>query len=266
MKTTTQALAIGGGVVGCSALCHLTELGWSGVMPVDRSELTSGSTWHAAGVFHTLNGDTNMAALQGYTIRPHRKLEEIVGPDEIQRIALIADTDGIVGALYDPLDRHLDPSGNPPCLCQGCPYGWGRDRDTVYGTRNASARRWQLGCGDRQGHHSRRVHRRCRRSLGAVWGAQYGLEVPNYFTEDGEPRFETPSFRRSNAWEATRREVMAVGDNVGIDETHDFGKYAVTGPGARDWLDRVMAGRVPKPGRVSLIPMLSPKGKSIGDL
>jgi len=69
MKTNSRVVVIGGGVVGCSVLYHLTKLGWSDVMLLERSELTSGSTWHAAGGFHTLNGDTNMAALQGYTIR-----------------------------------------------------------------------------------------------------------------------------------------------------------------------------------------------------
>ena len=49
MKTHTRVLVIGGGVVGCSVLYHLTKLGWSDVMLVERSELTSGSTWHAAG-------------------------------------------------------------------------------------------------------------------------------------------------------------------------------------------------------------------------
>jgi glycine/D-amino acid oxidase-like deaminating enzyme len=48
-------------------------------MLIERSELTSGSTWHAAGGFHTLNGDTNMAALQGYTIRLYKELEAITG-------------------------------------------------------------------------------------------------------------------------------------------------------------------------------------------
>ncbi|MEM9523581.1 MAG: FAD-binding oxidoreductase, partial [Pseudomonadota bacterium] len=79
MKTTTRVCVIGGGVVGCSVLYHLTKLGWSDVMLVERSDLTSGSTWHAAGGFHTLNGDTNMAALQGYTIRLYRELEEMTG-------------------------------------------------------------------------------------------------------------------------------------------------------------------------------------------
>jgi dimethylglycine dehydrogenase len=101
--------------------------------------------------------------------------------------------------------------------------------------------------------------------MGAVWGAQFGLEVVNYFADGDEARYETPSFRRSNAWEATAREVKAVREAVGINEVQNFGKYEVTGANARDWLDRVMAGRVPKPGRLSLTPMLSHKGRLIGD-
>ena len=102
-------------------------------------------------------------------------------------------------------------------------------------------------------------------TMGAVWGAQFGLEVPNYFAQANEPRYETPSFRRSNAWEATKREVMAVRYNVGINEVHNFGKYRITGRDVRAWLDRIMAGRIPKPGRLSLTPMLSHKGRLIGD-
>ena len=101
--------------------------------------------------------------------------------------------------------------------------------------------------------------------MGAVWGQQFGLEVVNYFATGDEPRYETPSFRRSNAFEATAREVRAVREAVGINETHNFGKYLVTGPNARAWLDRVMAGRVPQIGRLSLTPMLSHKGRLIGD-
>ena len=101
--------------------------------------------------------------------------------------------------------------------------------------------------------------------MGAVWGQQFGLEVVNYFATGDEPRYETPSFRRSNAFEATAREVRAVREAVGINETHNFGKYLVTGPNARAWLDRVMAGRVTKIGRLSLTPMLSHKGRLIGD-
>jgi dimethylglycine dehydrogenase len=101
--------------------------------------------------------------------------------------------------------------------------------------------------------------------MGAVWGAQYGIEVPNYFATGDEPRYETPSFRRSNAFDATAREVKAVRENVGINEVHNFGKYLVKGAGARAWLDHIMAGRVPQVGRLSLTPMLSPKGRLIGD-
>ncbi len=79
MKAHAQVVVIGGGVIGCSVIYHLTKLGWKDVVLIERSELTSGSTWHAAGGFHTLNADTNMAALQGYTIGLYRELEEISG-------------------------------------------------------------------------------------------------------------------------------------------------------------------------------------------
>ena len=79
MKSHVRVAVIGGGVVGCSVLYHLTKLGWSDVLLIERSELTSGSTWHAAGGFHTLNADPNIAALQGYTIRLYKELEEISG-------------------------------------------------------------------------------------------------------------------------------------------------------------------------------------------
>ena len=530
MKTTTQVAVIGGGVVGCSVLYHLTKLGWSDVTLIERSDLTSGSTWHAAGGFHTLNGDTNMAALQGYTIKLYKELEaitgmscglhhvggitladnqdrfdmllaerakhrymgletEIVGPEQIRDIAPITNTDGIIGALYDPLDGHLDPSGTThayakaarmggadiithtkvtattqrpdgswdivtdkgsihaehvvnaaglwarevgamaglyfplhpmehqyivtddvpqiyerdqehphvmdpsgesylrqegrglcigfyeqackPWAVEGTPWNFGHellpdDFDKINDSIEFAYRRFPVlqsagvksvihgpftfapdgnplvgpvpgvrnywaACGVMAGfsqgggvglmlaqwmiegeperntmamdvarygdwispgytlpkvveNYQKRFSvsypneelpaaRPLRTTsmydifdgMGAVWGAQYGLEVVNYFAKEDEPRFETPSFRRSNAFEATRREVRAVRDNVGINETHNFGKYSVTGDGARCWLDRIMAGRIPKPGRMSLTPMLSPKGRLIGD-
>jgi len=52
---------------------------------------------------------------------------------------------------------------------------------------------------------------------------------------------------------------------VGINEVHNFGKYRITGAGARAWLDWIMAGRIPLEGHMALSPMLSPKGKLIGD-
>ncbi|MGL6210258.1 MAG: GcvT family protein, partial [Paracoccaceae bacterium] len=520
-----------GGVVGCSVLYHLTKLGWSDVTLIERSDLTSGSTWHAAGGFHTLNGDTNMAALQGYTIRLYKELEAITGmscglhhvggitladnverfdqlkaerakhrymgldtailtPAEVEKMTDgMVNTAGILGALYDPLDGHLDPYGtthayakaakmggaeiilhtkvletNPtpegwevvtdkgtihcehlvnaaglwarevgamagvylpllpmahqylvtddipeivarggrefphvmdpggesylrqegrgfcigfyekPCegwSIDGTPWTWGQellpdayDKITdsvefaykrfpalqrtgvkrvihgpftfapdgnpligpVQGLRNywsacavmagfsqgggmgLSLAQWMIhgeverdprgfdvsrfGTWTTPGYtvpkvienyqmrfsvsypnEERPAARPFRttpmyevnQSLRAVWGQQYGLEVPNYYALPGEPLYETPTFKRSNAWEATREEVHAVRGGVGINEVQNFGKYRVTGPNARAWLDRIMAGLIPKPGRLSLTPMLAHSGKIIGD-
>lgn len=530
MKTTTRVVVIGGGVVGASVLYHLTKLGWSDVMLVERSELTSGSTWHAAGGFHTLNGDTNMAALQGYTIKLYKELEEITGmscglhhvggvtladnhdrfdmlvaerakhrymgleteiidPSEIAKIAPIANTDGILGALYDPLDGHLDPSGTTHAYAKAARMGgaviethcmvtattqrtdgtwdvvtdkgtihtehvvnagglWAREvaamagiyaplhpmehqyivtddvpeiieRDTEHphvmdpagesylrqegrglciGFYEQPCRPWAVdgtpwsfghellpddfdkiedsiafaykrfpvleragvksvvhgpftfapdgnplvgpvpgmrgywsACGVMAGFSqgggvglmlaqwmttgecerdvtamdvarfgdwitpgytrpkvienyqkrfsiaypneelpAARPHRTTPMydiftGLGAVWGHQYGLEVVNYFAQGDDPTFEEPSFRRSNAFDAIAREVKGLRENVAITEVHNFGKYRIRGPRARAWLDRIMAGRIPKPGRISLSPMLSPKGKLLGD-
>ena len=79
MKTDVQVVVIGGGVVGCSVLYHLTKLGWKDVVLVEKDELTSGSTWHAAGGMHTLNSDPNVAKLQKYTIELYSEIEEISG-------------------------------------------------------------------------------------------------------------------------------------------------------------------------------------------
>jgi dimethylglycine dehydrogenase len=79
MKNQARVVVIGGGVIGCSVLYHLARAGWADVMLIERSELTSGSTWHAAGGFHTLNGDPNVAKLQAYTISLYEELEALSG-------------------------------------------------------------------------------------------------------------------------------------------------------------------------------------------
>ena len=530
MKTTTRVVVIGGGVVGASVLYHLTKLGWSDVMLLERSELTSGSTWHAAGGFHTLNGDTNMAALQGYTIKLYKELEaitgmscglhhvggitladnqdrfdmlvaerakhrymgletEIVGPEEIAKIAPITNLDGIIGALYDPLDGHLDPSGtthayakaarmggatiethtmvqetNPrpdgtwdvvtnkgtihaehvvnagglwarevgamagvylplhpmehqylvteetpeiyerdsehphvmdpagesylrqegrglcigfyeqPCkpwAVDGTPWDFGHEllpdnldkveasiefafkrfpvlekagiKSVIHGPFTFAPdgnplvgpvpglRNYWSACGVMAGFSQGGgvglmlaqwiIEGECERDvtaldvgrfgtwitpgytrpkvienyqrrfsvsypneelpaarphrttpmydiftdMGAVWGQQFGLEVVNYYAQGDEPTFEQPTFRRSNAFKATAREVKAVRSAVGINEVQNFGKFAVTGKDARKWLNTIMAGRTPVAGRMSLTPMLSPKGRLMGD-
>jgi dimethylglycine dehydrogenase len=531
MKSHVQVCVIGGGVVGCSVLYHLTKLGWSDVVLLERSELTSGSTWHAAGGFHTLNGDTNMAALQGYTIKLYRELEaltgmscglhhvggvtladtpermdmlkaerakhrymgletEVLSPKEIQDIAPVTNVEGVLGGLYDPLDGHLDPAGTTHAYAKGARMNgaeielhtlvtatnqrvdgsweivtdkgviiaehlvnagglWARevgamagvylplhpmehqyvvtdeiaeiyDRDTehphvmdpggesylrqegrglcigfyeqackpwavdgtpwdfghellpdnldkisdsiefaykrfpvlekagvktvihgpftfapdgnplvgpVPGLRNywsacgvmagfsqgggvgLTLAQWMIdgeperdvfaldvarfGSWTTPGYTLPKVIENyqkrfsvsypneelpaarpfrttpaydIQKEMGAVFGQQFGLEVANYFASGEEPRYETPSFRRSNAFEATGREVKAVREAVGINEVQNFGKFLVRGDGARPWLDRIMAGRIPLPGRISLTPMLSPEGRLIGDL
>ncbi len=152
MQSHARVVVIGGGVVGCSVLYHLTKMGWKDVVLLERSELTSGSTWHAAGGMHTINGDPNVAKLQQYTINLYKEIEEISGQavglhmtggimlaatkprmdwlkmahargrylgmkteiisskEAHERMPLI-DPDQFVGALWDPDEGHLDPSG-----------------------------------------------------------------------------------------------------------------------------------------------------------
>lgn len=152
MKSHAKAVVIGGGVVGCSVLYHLAKAGWTDVMLIERSELTSGSSWHAAGGFHTLNGDPNVAKLQAYTVQLYKELEEISGqscslhltggvmladtpermdflrlahakgrylgmdtelitPSEAKAMFPLMDETNFVGAMWDPVEGHLDPSG-----------------------------------------------------------------------------------------------------------------------------------------------------------
>ncbi|MCW2818331.1 MAG: hypothetical protein JWR42_1118, partial [Marmoricola sp.] len=77
---------------------------------------------------------------------------------------------------------------------------------------------------------------------------------------------ETPSLRRSNAFDVVAAEVHATRAGVGVLDTTAFSRFEVTGTGARAWLDRLLAGVVPEPGRVRLTPMLSASGRLTGDL
>jgi dimethylglycine dehydrogenase len=79
MKSHYRVVVIGGGIVGTSVLYHLARYGWRDVALIERAELTSGSTWHAAAGFHALNDDPNIAALQGYTIRLYDEIEKESG-------------------------------------------------------------------------------------------------------------------------------------------------------------------------------------------
>ena len=152
MKSHAQVVVIGGGVVGASVLYHLTKLGWKDVMLLERAELTAGSTWHAAGGVHTVNGDPNVAKLQQYTIELYKEIEAISGQscgahitggimlagtqervnwmkmaiargrylgmdlsmismDEAYDLFPLLDKKKFIGAMYDPVEGHVDPYG-----------------------------------------------------------------------------------------------------------------------------------------------------------
>src|SRR5579864_503137 len=152
MRSDARVVVIGGGVVGASVLYHLTKAGWKDVLLIERGELTCGSTWHAAGGMHTINGDPNVAKLQQYTINLYKELEEISGQscgmhitgglmlagtrdrldwlrmakargrylgmdleiisvDEAARLFPLMNKQHFVGAIYDPIEGHVDPSG-----------------------------------------------------------------------------------------------------------------------------------------------------------
>jgi len=79
MKTHAQVVVIGGGLVGFSILYHLAKLGWSDVVLLERDELTSGSTWHAAAGIHGLHDSTNITRIQHYTMNLYKELEAETG-------------------------------------------------------------------------------------------------------------------------------------------------------------------------------------------
>jgi len=102
-------------------------------------------------------------------------------------------------------------------------------------------------------------------AAGCRWGASWGLEVPLYFAPS-EDFVETPTLRRSNAHDIVAAECKAVREAVGLLDISGFSRFEVSGPNAQSWLDHVMAGKLPAPGRAKLAPMLSPEGKLKGDL
>jgi dimethylglycine dehydrogenase len=122
--------------------------------------------------------------------------------------------------------------------------------------------------------------------LGAVFGSVYGWERPGWFAPegyelsaedkrypdvllnhnhparpaDGKPPRERWSFRRSNYFEFVGRECRNVAENVGLQDMTPFGKYIVSGPGAAAWLDRILANRLPRVGRIALCHLLTRDG------
>ena len=81
MKKHARVVVIGGGVVGVGTLYHLAKKGWSDVVLVERKELTSGSTWHAAGLLPLFNMSYSVGQIHKYSVAFYRKLEEETGQD-----------------------------------------------------------------------------------------------------------------------------------------------------------------------------------------
>src|SRR5215217_4354180 len=534
MRSHARVVVIGGGVVGCSVLYHLTKHGWTDIVLVERSELTSGSSWHAAGAIHTLNGDPNVAKLQKYTVELYKEIEEISGQScsvhmtggmvlagtkermdwlkmahargrylgmetelvsaaEAKRLMPLLDERYFVGGLYDPFEGHVDPSGVTYAYAKAarakgaeislrnrvidtvlrpdgswdvvteqgtiraehvvnCGGLWAREvgryvglelpilamehmylltedmpevaeanratgkellvildfEGEIYlrqerggmllGTYEQACRPWSpkttpwefghellepdldriapslevgfqhfpafqnagikkvingpftftpdgnplvgpvrglpnywVACGVMAGlsqgggvglslsnwmiegdpgadiwgmdvarygdwttmaytnakvreNYSRRFRVRfpgeelpAGRPLrttplydtlggeGALFGAAYGLEYPLWYAADGEERGEHWSFRRNNAFAAIARECRAVREGVGLMEISTYAKYDVTGPKAEEFLDHILANRLPKEGRITLSPMLGENGRLLGD-
>ena len=531
MRTETRAVVIGGGVVGVSVLYHLAKIGWTDVMLIEKSELTSGSTWHAAGGMHTFNGDANVSRLQKYTIDLYRELEELSGLScglhsngglmlaanqgemdslhlirsrarylgmetemisvrEAKRLNCLIEESFFTGALWRSDGGHCDPSGTTQAYAGAarklgaeinrftrvlslsqrpdrswdvvtdkgsvhaehvvnCGGLWAREigrmvglelpvlamehhyivteaipeladldkeivnttdysgeiyvrqegKGALLGTYEQACVAWSpvhtpddfsmqllpddfdriapelevgfrhfpavgrvgikksingpftfapdgnplvgpvrgipnywVACavmaGFSQGggiglvlsrwmaqndpgadvlamdvarfgafatpaYTSAKVYENYRRrfrlafpneelpegrparrtpiydrllAAGAVMGANFGLEHALWFAPPGVARSETPTYRRSEAFAHVKAECLAVQAGVGLYETSNYGKYEVTGRGARAWLDRVLACRVPKVGRMALAPMLNEAGRLVGDL
>jgi len=79
LPSHAQVVIIGGGVGGCSIAYHLTKMGWKDVVLIERHELTSGSTWHSAGLVGTLRSDVNLTKMMKYSTDLYRKLEAETG-------------------------------------------------------------------------------------------------------------------------------------------------------------------------------------------
>jgi len=79
MKAKAKVVVVGGGVVGVSALYHLAKKGWSDTVLIERKELTSGSTWHAAGLLPLFNMSYSVGQLHKYAVNFYKTLEEETG-------------------------------------------------------------------------------------------------------------------------------------------------------------------------------------------
>ena len=101
---------------------------------------------------------------------------------------------------------------------------------------------------------------------GGRMGQAFGLEHVLWFADSPEDAWEDPMFERNRSHPYVAKECEAVRTGVAGIEIANFAKHEIKGPGAREWLDKTMAGHVPQPGRITLTPMLTGKGRLYGDL
>ena len=107
MKTKTKVVVVGGGVVGVSALYHLAKKGWSDVVLVERKELTSGSTWHAAGLLPLFNMSYSVGQLHKYAVKLYKTLEEETG----QKVGFSVVSNIRLATTKDRMDEYYQYSG-----------------------------------------------------------------------------------------------------------------------------------------------------------
>jgi dimethylglycine dehydrogenase len=219
MKSAAKVVVVGGGVVGASVLFHLTKAGWSDVLLIERDELTSGSTWHAAGGMHTVNGDPNVAKLQQYTINLYKELEkisgvscgmhitggvmlagtpermdwlkmakargrylgmdlELISASEAKKLFPLMEEKHFLGAIYDPIEGHVDPYGVTHAYAKSAQLG---GAEIVRHTRVVDLKQRPDGTWDVITDHGN-VHAEHVVNAGGLWarevGRMVGLELP----------------------------------------------------------------------------------------
>ena len=206
-------------MVGASVLYHLTKAGWKDVLLIERAELTSGSTWHAAGGMHTVNGDPNVAKLQQYTIELYKEIErisgqscgvhitggimlagtrerldwlkmakargrylgmdlEIISVEEAAKLFPLMEKKHFKGAMYDPIEGHVDPYGVTHAYAKSAQIG---GADIVRHTRVTDLKPRADGSWDVITDHGN-VHAEHVVNAGGLWarevGRMVGLELP----------------------------------------------------------------------------------------
>jgi glycine cleavage system aminomethyltransferase T/glycine/D-amino acid oxidase-like deaminating enzyme len=160
---SARCVIIGGGVGGTSIAYHLAELGWDDVVLVERNQLTSGSTFHSAGLVGQLRGSVSLTKMMMHSVELYRQLGEdcgwiecgglrlasseermeelrrqagwaktfgleldLVSADEARDLFPLMSTDGVLGAAWLPNDGYLDPSQLTFALAEGAREGGGR--------------------------------------------------------------------------------------------------------------------------------------------